>query len=214
MLKKYPLQQEILFMMSALNKKRSHAGQYIVELAVVIACTGMVMAALGPLIDSVFQFYSRQKINQLYSLHIDPLQRLISTQVPQCRYRVYVDKGAAEGAPPGDYNIMANVKERGNALRCDRLDKSGNYFILSYSPGNKTLTVEGFAAGGGSKLFTLSRSLSLPSGKGELFDISEGFLQVWCALQLPKYHNMNVFFQVEDTTNRLVEYVLVGERQQ
>jgi hypothetical protein len=197
-------------MMSVLNKKRSRAGQYIVELAVVIACTGMIMAALGPLIDSVFQFYSRQKINQLYSLHVDPFQRLITNQVPQCRFRVYDNKSNAESANP-DYNIMTNVKSKGNYLRCDRLDKSNSYFILSYE--NGSLTIDGRSTAG-SNTFLFSNSLKLPSGKTEMFDISEGFLQVWCALQLPRYRNMNIYFQVDDTSNRLVEYVLVGERQQ
>jgi hypothetical protein len=177
---------------------RGRGGSSILELAVCLAMVGPVLLALTTVMDVGVRYFARARAAQMYHLHVEPIEILLAKQVRNCRFAVYQTLADAQVENP------AAVIPAGNVLRADRLD-GGGWFILQWVDAEHTLNLITNSGPG----LPFTRSLRLGNGETSLFDTSQGFLAVHCALPVPP-----ALVLIAGTNVSEIDYVLTAERQQ
>lgn len=174
--------------------RKSRRAFSLVEMAAVLAASGILAGTLVMLMDGMMTHFGRLRAGHLYSLHIDPLQQLLKLQVRASRCAVYAGRAGALAS------VFSTRIPAGTALRCDRQDGLG-WFVLWWDAAEHTLWLESGAGSGGAPAGPpIPFSASLSDCR---FDVSAGFLQVFASLPAPRGF-------LPDAPERL-EYALYAE---
>ena len=180
-----------------ISQRGPHLGSSLLELIVCLAVLGLVLLALAVVLEVGTRYFARAQAAQLYHLHVEPLEILLAKQVRNCRFAIYSNLAAARAEE------NTGLVEQGNVLRADRQDGLG-WFILQWDPVVPSLNLITDDGSG----VPLTRSIRLWTGSSSLFDTSQGFLAIRCALPVPA-----ALVSIYGAQTSEIEYLLTAEKQ-